>query len=433
MVATTRVVYIGANCDLNEDILNNNIFNIVDNQSKPLGEVYKDTRNRANSGQVINKRSFMLFADPAMGLLTPPHKVVATLINGKDFNTFTDTITALSKVTIEGEIRDYNNGLMSNFNGILYPTIYDKPATFQTRGNDPKSYVADFEAQVSVIYKGKISVSNGKFSFSFVVPKDIAYQFGEGKISFYAEDGVDHAGGFDTDIIIGGTSDSLKNDQHFDSLELYIDDRSWIFGGMTSSTPLLLVDLYDENGINTVGSGIGREMEAILDEGTEYEQLIVLNEFFQPKLNSYQSGTINYNFSELPAGRHTIRVKVWDVYNNSSEGYTEFIIGEGEGVQIEHLLNYPNPFNEFTTFHFDHNKSGQNLDLHLTILSITGEVIQQISTSVTNAEAHSTDLSWDGRDQFGDPIGRGVYLYQLQVRAEDGSTEKQTQKLYIIK
>lgn len=434
MVATTRVVYIGANCDLNEDILNNNIFNLNGGEYKTLGDVYMETRNRSyNSGQVINKRSFMLFADPAMSLLNAPNKVVTTSINGVDFNSFSDTLRALSKVTIDGEIRDLNNSLMNNFNGVLYPTIYDKFATYQTRGNDPKSKVANFDAQNSIIYKGKISVSNGKFSFSFIMPKDIAYHYGEGKISYYANDAADHATSHENDVIIGGTTDSLKNDQDPPELKLFIDDRSWVFGGMTNFTPLLLADIYDENGINTVGSGIGREMEAILDEGTDNEQIIVLNEYFEPELNSYQAGTINYKFDNLPAGRHTLRLKVWDVYNNSAEGYTEFIIADDAEISIEHLLNYPNPFNRFTTFHFDHNKAGQNLVVNLNIYTISGKVVKSMTTTLVNAQSHSADLHWDGRDEFGDKLAQGVYLYQLEVKAEDGSTEKETQKLYILK
>lgn len=433
MVATTRVVYIGANCDLNEDILNDNIFNLSGDRSKPLGEVYQLTRNRANSGQVINKRSFMLFADPAMSLLRAPNKVITTKINGVDYNTFSDTLKALSKVTIEGEIRNPGNTLLSNFNGVLYPTIYDKFATYQTRANDPKSLVANFEAQNSVIYKGKTTVTNGKFSFSFVIPKDIAYHYGLGKLSYYANDEQTQAAGFDTTIMVGGTTDNLANDQLAPELSMFIDDESWVFGGTTDRTPLLLANIYDENGINTVGSGIGREMEAILDEGTDNETSIVLNEYFEPELNSYQRGKINYTFEELGPGKHSVRLKVWDVYNNAAESYTEFIVADKEGISIEHLLNYPNPFNKFTTFHFDHNKAGQNLVLSLTIYTVSGKVVKSLSTTIMNADAHSADLSWDGLDDFGDPIGQGVYMYVLEAKAEDGSTEKQTQKLYILK
>ena len=142
------------------------------------------------------------------------------------------------------------------------------------------------------------------------IGKDISYKYGEGKISYYANDSKEDAAAFDQTIIIGGTTDSLKNDEIAPELKLFIDDRSWVFGGSTDFTPLLLADIYDENGINTVGSGIGREMEAVVDEGTEFEQIIVLNDFFEPELNSYQRGTINYRFDELEAGKHTVRLKV---------------------------------------------------------------------------------------------------------------------------
>ena len=430
MVATTRLVYIGTNTQLNRALLNSNLLLATNNELPTLGEAYKTTRNRNNDSP--NSRCFILLGDPAISLLSPKERVITTKINGTEIGLYNDTLKALGVVTIEGEIRDFNNDVVNDFNGEIFPTFFDKSSKYKTQGQDAESIPIEFEQQNRVIYKGKSSVTNGKFSFQFVVPKDIAYNIGEGKLSYYAKDGLKHGGGVELSYKIGGTSDSLKDDTEFDQLDLFLDDESWVFGGSTSPTPLLLAKLLDSNGINTVGSGIGREMEAILDAGTDNEKKIVLNDFYKPELNSYQSGRIEYPFAELAAGRHTLNLKVWDVYNNYKDSYTEFVVSENADVTIHNLLNYPNPFNTYTEFHFDHNKSGQNITASLIVTSVAGNVVKSITQDILNAPAHSADIKWDGRDNYGDPIGRGVYIYTLKVRAEDGSTQSKTEKLYII-
>jgi hypothetical protein len=431
MIATTRVVYIGANTDLNSYLLNNNLLKKNNGQLPSLGEAYRETRN-ADPSEEINKRCFILLGDPAMSLLSPDHYAVTTRINNTEVGLFNDTLGALELVTMEGEIRDLNNQLISDFNGELFPTFYDKPSSYNTLGQDPQSYPIPFVEQNRIIYKGKVSVTNGKFSFQFVVPKDIAYNIGNGKLSYYARDGIKHAGGTELNYKIGGTSDNIVDDNAFDELDLYIDDESWVFGGLTSTKPLLIAHLMDSNGINTIGSGIGREMEAILDQGTDNEQSIILNDYYQPELNSYQKGTIEYPFENLSAGRHTLKLKVWDVYNNSKESYTEFIVSENEAVSIENLLNYPNPFSTYTEFHFDHNKPGQNITANLTVTSVSGKIVKSITQTIPNSQTHCSDLTWDGKDDYGDKLARGVYLYTMKLKAEDGSEISKNQKLYII-
>jgi hypothetical protein len=430
LVATTRVVYIGANTDLNIEIMNNNMFKQVDGQLQTLGDIYKNTRNAAI--EEINKRCFMLLADPAMRLLHPTYQVVTTKINGQEIGLFNDTLSALDLVTIEGEIRDTENNLMPGFNGTLSPTFYDKSTTYKTLGNDPGSIPIEFEMQDRVIYKGRVSVDAGKFRFQFVVPKDIAYNIADGKLSYFAKDGLDYAGGAELNYKVGGTSSNIQEDNTPPTISLFMDDRSWNLGGTTNTTPLLIADLFDENGINTIGSGIGREMVAILDEGTDYEETLILNDFYQPKLNSYQEGVIEFPFDNLSEGPHTLTVKVWDVYNNSAEDYTEFTVVNDEDLVVNNLLNYPNPFNKFTTFHFDHNKAGQRLNAVLTIKTVAGNVVKTIASDLWNASSHSSDLTWDGTDNFGDNLARGVYLYTLKLEAEDGTTSTTTEKLYII-
>ncbi|HCD68787.1 MAG TPA: oxidoreductase, partial [Bacteroidetes bacterium] len=431
MVATTRAVYIGLNTRLNSSLVNDNLLKKVNGQKPAIGEAYRIMRNLSAS-EGTNQRCFILLGDPAMRLLDYQYDVVTTAINGTEIGLFSDTLKALSLVTIEGEIRGKDGQVVTDFMGEAYPTFYDKKSKYKTLGQDPSSKVIEFEEQNRIIYKGKVSVTNGKFSFKFVVPKDIAYNVAKGKLSYYAKDGTRDAGGTEYNYPIGGTSDSLMVDNQFDELELFIDDESWVFGGTTSGKPLLLAHLKDSNGINTIGSGIGREMEAIIDAGTEGQQSVILNDYFKAQLNSYTEGTIEYPLENMSAGRHTLKLIVWDVYNNSAEAYTEFVIGENEDISLNNVLNYPNPFNNYTEFHFDHNKSGQNITVKLNILSVAGNVVKSITQEITNAPAHSSEITWDGRDDFGDRLARGVYLYNLEVRAEDGTTSSKTEKLYIV-
>lgn len=439
MLATTRLVYIGANTQLNTRLVNGNLLRAVDGKLPSLGNAYKEMRN-SDPNESTNMRCFILLADPAMSLLYPENRVVTTAVNDVPIGLFNDTtnalhdtLNALELITIEGEIRDKNNQLLNNFNGQVFPTFFDKPSTYKTLGNDPTSYVLEFQEQNRVLYKGVISAINGKFKFQFIVPKDVAYNIGKGKLSYYAKDGLVHAGGTELGYYVGGTSDSILVDNTFDALDLFIDDESWVHGGTTSNTPLLLARLSDSNGINTIGSGIGREMVGTLDKGTDAEQTIILNDYFTPDLNSYQSGRIEYPFTNIPEGTHTLHLKVWDVYNNSAEAYTEFLVANTESISLDNVLNYPNPFTTFTTFHFDHNKSGQNLVVHISIMNVTGRVIKNITQEIANAPAHEQSIDWDGRDEYGDQIGRGVYLYTLNVKAEDGTSTSKTEKLYIIK
>ena len=89
-----------------------------------------------------------------------------------------DTLSATEKITIEGEVQDVQGNLLTGFNGNVYPTVFDKPQNVTTLGNDPASPPTSFSAQTNILFKGKASVTGGKFSFSFKVPKDINYQYG---------------------------------------------------------------------------------------------------------------------------------------------------------------------------------------------------------------------------------------------------------------
>ncbi len=345
---------------------------------------------------------------------------------------FNDTISALKHVTIKGYVADPFGAKMTDFNGTLYPTVYDKATELETLANNPvENYVAPFMLQKSIIYKGKASIINGDFSFSFIVPKDIQYTFGNGKISYYAENGSIDATGWYEDFIIGGSSDTILDDNAGPVINLFLNSELFVSGGTTNENPAILANLSDESGINTVGTGIGHDITATLD-GNSAES-VVLNDYYEAEKDSYTNGSVRYPFKSLSEGPHTLTLKAWDILNNSSEASIEFIVSSSAGLALTHVLNYPNPFTTRTEFWFEHNQPCCGLDVQIQIFTITGKLVKTISRNVSTNGFRADPIEWDGNDDFGSPLARGVYIYRLRVKNADGQYAEKSEKLVILK
>jgi hypothetical protein len=357
--------------------------------------------------------------------------IVTDSINGISPSVQMDTIRALSKVTIKGHVEDFSGNDLTTFNGFLYPSVYDKPKEQQTLGNDVNSPIRSFELQSNKLYKGKASINNGQFEFTFIVPKDINYAFDLGKISYYGENGSFDALGSDTRVYVGGVNPNGINDDIGPDLEIYLNDENFVSGGITDETPQLIVKVFDENGINAVGNGVGHDLTAILDDETSNP--IVLNDYFTSDLDSYQSGQIKYNFSTIEPGRHTLTVKIWDVNNNSSEKTIDFEVREKQELSLEHVLNYPNPFTTSTEFYFEHNQVCSQLEAQIQVLTVSGRLVKTINKTVHTEGFRSEGIQWNGRDDFGDQLAKGVYIYRLLVRTPEGEIAEKLEKLVILK
>jgi hypothetical protein len=400
-----------------------------------LGDIVREAKKFTNT--LDGNRKFTLLGDPALRLAFPKYNVVATHLNNVPFSSPHDTLKALSKITIDGEVRDKSNFLMSDFNGIASVNIYDKTKSVNTLVNDPYSInnpngslPFSFDLQKNIIYKGKAKVTNGKFKCTFLVPKDIDYNYGFGKISMYASSDTTDAAGYTTDIVIGGASDTILTDNQGPDVDVFLNDEKFVFGGITDERPKLFSKLFDENGINTSGNGVGHDITAIIDNDTK--QIYNLNDFYETTVDDISRGEVNYPFSKLSKGRHTLEVKAWDVLNNSGVGYTEFIVEEKANLALTHVLNYPNPFTTNTRFMFEHNKPGSPLDLRIEIFTVSGKVIKTITKNINTTGYRVDDITWDGLDDFGDKIGRGVYIYRISLKDDTGKKVSQYQKLVIL-
>lgn len=439
MFSTVRAVYISGNEALVKAVFNR-LFDKVNGSYQTIGEVFTNGKNSVSTRD-RNVRKFTLIGDPSMKMALPSNSVQTTHINGHDVSDgMADTLRALQRVTIDGFVADDDGNILTDFNGFVYPTIYDKKNTVYTLGQDVSSPVEPFEIQNSILFKGKASVENGRFSFTFVMPKDINYEYGFGKISYYAEDSIDRdASGYYRNVVIGKTDPDALSDNEGPIVNVYMNSADFVYGSITDENPEIYVQLEDENGINVAGTSIGHDLTAILDDNTQ--NTYVMNDFYEASLNDFTKGEARFPLKDLEEGLHTVKVRAWDVANNPGEGYTEFVVATSEETAIRHLLNYPNPFTDKTCFSFEHNFANQPVNIRIQVFSISGRLVKTIRTEMVPSGyilGAGECIEWNGTDDYGAPLGKGVYVYKVIIEGSGLTTrnlsgESEFQKLVILK
>lgn len=425
LFTTTRLAYANSNFTVNQRALDRT-FNLINGERPYLGDIIKYSKPPSQ----LTTRNFILMGDPALRLAYPEYEVRTNGINNHSYLMVTDTLRALDKVTVKGEITDSDGNKISGFNGKTSVMVFDKPTKYSTLGNDATSYLVDYYCQDKIIWSGKSTVTNGDFEFTFIVPKDISYNYGAAKISYYAVSDTTDALGYDNEIIIGGFNPDAISDIQGPVIDLYLNDLSFVSGDQTHANPVLLAFLEDESGINVSEGGIGHGITIVLDDDQTNE--ILLNDYYIQQQDSYQKGSVSYPFHDLPDGLHTLTLKAWDNYNNSSEKTIEFVINQGADLTLTEVKNYPNPFSGSTTFLFKHTRPGDKLEINLEIFDPSGRLILSFQKSL---EAELTSIPffvWDGTDSKGNQLRSGVYLYTLRVKDQRGEVSVQRQKLVLM-
>lgn len=390
-----------------------------------MGEVFSKAKNNCGSVQM-----YILFGDPSMTLAFPEIRVRTDSINGNAFNVCKDTMKALSYLRVNGSILRSDGSLADDFNGYVFPNVFDKVSTVTTLLNNSNSVEKTFQLQKSSLFKGKVAVKNGRFQFTFLAPKDLNYDIGYGKISYYTFGNQTDATGFDS-VIVGGLSDTLINDEKGPDITLYLNSESFVNGGITTANPTLLAEISDESGINAAGTGIGHDIVAILDN--DESNRILLNDYYECDENSSVSGKISYLLSDIAEGNHTLTVRAWDVLNNRGEASVSFSVVNDKEIQLSHVLNYPNPFTTHTQFYFEHNQLNTDLNIRIQIFTISGKLVKTINETAYQTQSYRYGpIEWDGRDDYGGKLAKGTYIYKLTVRNSTKKIAEKIEKLVIL-
>lgn len=429
LVTTTRQIGAGLGQAINE-AFSSNLYGYGTNTPDSVAEALRVSKAE------YSQAALMVFyiGDPALKLAIPKPTIVLTQVNDAPITGPFDDLKALSPMKFSGEVRDESGStLLSDYNGELAVNIYDKEIQSATLNNDNSGApVMNFTNLGETLFRGNATVTGGKFDISFVVPRDIRIPLGSGRASFYANKTgqlLDQTG-YNTDIKVGGINENAAEDITGPTVRLYMNDESFVSGGITNESPILLAILEDANGINTA-SGIGHDIVAILD-GDESKPFI-LNDYYEADADDYSKGRLKYPFKDLEKGLHTLTFKAWDVYNNPVTAEIQFVVVGDETLTLKNVLNYPNPFVNYTQFWFTHNKPFEPLEVQVQVMTVTGKVVWTKNQTVTSDGFLSRDITWDGRDDFGDRIGKGVYVYKLTVRSTlSNKRSEKFEKLVIL-
>lgn len=398
-------------------------------QGLTFGEVFMKAKNATTL--VVEERSFGLFGDPALRISLPQYDIKTTKINDNSLEDpgVQDTVRALSNMYIEGEITDEAGMRVENFNGKVQITILDKASNYRTLDNEGLNTDIEFEQQKNILHKGTTTVTDGRFAYRFMLPKDIAYNYGNGKISYYAQsDSLDAAGNF-TNFIIGGIDTTVNIPESRPNVRLYINDTNFRNGGITDENPQLFAIISDSTAINTVGTGLGHDIIARLDNAAN---TFVLNDYFEPSGEDFSQGIIRFPLSDLTEGTHTLSIRVWNIFNFSSQAEISFVVKSSKRGEQMKLKNYPNPFSESTEIILEHNQANSILSAELQIFDRTGRLVLQEDVTPYISTYTVGPIQWDGNSNGGGQSGNGIFFARMRLKTNTDEIYTEPQKMVIF-
>lgn len=430
LFTTVRVAYSRPNFPINDNVIRN-LFERNNGRRRTLGEVMQATKNTLSS---VYKLGFCLIGDPAVKMAYPEFGMKVTTVNGQSVDGNSISFKALEKITVEGEVLDASGQLVTDFTGIVNPTVKDSKVTVTCLKNSNKddSPAFTFTDYPNTIFIGNDSVRNGKFSFTFTVPKDISYSNLQGKMNLYAvdtESGNEAQGNFDN-FIVGGTSDTAETDTIGPEIRaLYLNDTTFVDGGQVNTTPYFVAELWDKSGVNITGSSVGHDMMLVIDESTVLSYN--LNSYYELLPGEDGTGIVKFPIPALEPGKHTAEFWVWDILNNSTVRTFTFEVVEGLKPFLFDVIATPGIAREQVTFHLMHNRPESWMRVGIMVYDLAGRQLWKHEESGTSGLFENYTVSWD-LTSGGARMRPGVYIYRAAISTDNSKDATKARKFIIL-
>ena len=446
---TARTVFTSANKYINHAFMKR-VLSLQDGKPIALGEAHRLAQNDVMLGtnryptptrEDPNKTSpeqdnsenhlqYSLLGDPALSLNLPTAQVVVDEIDGVAVGSGTmPTVKAGSVIKMKGHVAG-----VEGFNGVVTATVRDTQEEITCKLNNTSDDGAEeafkYLDRTKTLYHGSDSIRNGQFELTFAVPKDINYADGQGMINLYAlnTDKTIRANGSCDQFIVGGSAEA-KNDSVGPSIYCYLNSPSFVDGGNVNSTPYFVAEIKDKDGINAAGSGIGHDLQLVIDG--DMAKTYTLNNNFSYDFGTYTSGSTFYSIPELEEGPHRLQFRAWDIQNNSSTAVLHFNVVKGLRPQLFNIGVTNNPARTSTTFIISHDRMESNMDVVIELFDAAGRQMWRHAENGVSATGNYT-VDWDLSVDGGRPLQTGVYLYRVKVSSEGSSYVSKTKKLIVI-
>ena len=446
---TARTVFTSANKYINHAFMKR-VLSLQDGKPIALGEAHRLAQNDVMLGtnryptptredpnktspeqdNTENHLQYSLLGDPALSLNLPTAQVVVDEIDGVAVGSGTmPTVKAGSVIKMKGHVAG-----VEGFNGVVTATVRDTQEEITCKLNNTSGDGAEvafkYLDRTKTLYHGSDSIRNGQFELTFAVPKDINYADGQGMINLYAlnTDKTIRANGSCDQFIVGGSAEA-KNDSVGPSIYCYLNSPSFVDGGNVNSTPYFVAEIKDKDGINAAGSGIGHDLQLVIDG--DMAKTYTLNNNFSYDFGTYTSGSTFYSIPELEEGPHRLQFRAWDIQNNSSTAVLHFNVVKGLRPQLFNIGVTNNPARTSTTFIISHDRMESNMDVVIELFDAAGRQMWRHAESGVSATGNYT-VDWDLSVDGGRPLQTGVYLYRVKVSSEGSSYVSKTKKLIVI-
>lgn len=446
---TARTVFTSANKYINHAFMKR-VLSLQDGKPIALGEAHRLAQNDVMLGtnryptptredpnktspeqdNTENHLQYSLLGDPALSLNLPTAQVVVDEIDGVAVGSGTmPTVKAGSVIKMKGHVAG-----VEGFNGVVTATVRDTQEEITCKlnntSNDGAEVAFKYLDRTKTLYHGSDSIRNSSFELTFAVPKDINYADGQGMINLYAlnTDKTIRANGSCDQFIVGGSAEA-KNDSVGPSIYCYLNSPSFVDGGNVNSTPYFVAEIKDKDGINAAGSGIGHDLQLVIDG--DMAKTYTLNNNFSYDFGTYTSGSTFYSIPELEEGPHRLQFRAWDIQNNSSTAVLHFNVVKGLRPQLFNIGVTNNPARTSTTFIISHDRMESNMDIVIELFDAAGRQMWRHAESGVSATGNYT-VDWDLSVDGGRPLQTGVYLYRVKVSSEGSSYVSKTKKLIVI-
>ncbi len=372
-------------------------------------------------GNEINSSKYVLMGDPAqrLGAARLQVKMADGLV-----------ITQANRMQISGEIYE-GEQFQADFNGTAYITVFSNRRTILYK-SDEWSFSETWDHLGTPIFRGQAEVKNGRFNQTVFVPVNL--EFGDnGRVSVYAWSEAlktDAAGAVDSIPIVSGAQ---ANDVRGPEIQVELDGQLMLNAGIIYPQSTLKVSLEDSSGINLAGASEAGVLFDLVRQRNDPQNPVEtifqedLTRFFEYEIGDYRRGTLTWQIPEMDNGEYVLRLRAIDNMNNAAiASYNVDIrdFTESAPLTISEAFNYPNPTPGATHFLFKVNKD--NCLATIKIFTVSGRRIKTLGPEPAAGFPNQSRIAWDGRDEDGDAVANGVYLYKLLIdyESEDGPVQR---------